>query len=162
MIFVIMGVSGCGKTTVGKTLAKRLNLPFYDADDFHPPSNIEKMASGAPLNDADRWPWLEELGNQVLKWEDKGGAVLACSALKNSYRIQLATIPEESLHFVFLSGSFNLIKERIISRKNHFFDEKLLQSQFDTLEIPKNAFQVSIEYSPSQITNQIIDQFKLL
>ena len=157
-----MGVSGCGKTTVGKTLANKLNLPFYDADDFHPASNIEKMANGIPLDDEDRWPWLKQLGKKIITWEANGGAILACSALKKSYRENLNTIPEQNIHFIFLEGSFNLIKERIISRKNHFFDEKLLQSQFDTLEIPKNAIQVSIEHSPDQIANHIIDQLNLL
>ena len=157
-----MGVSGSGKSTIGKMLAEKIDLPFYDADDFHPPANKEKMASGLPLNDEDRWPWLEELGKSIKHWEANGGAILACSALKDSYRKKLLSIPEDNLHFIFLSGSFNLLKERIISRKNHFFDENLLQSQFDTLEIPENVFQVSVEHSPSQITNQIIEQFKLL
>ena len=157
-----MGVSGCGKTTIGQTLSKRLKLPFYDADDFHPVSNIEKMASGNPLNDHDRWPWLDNLGNKIKEWKKNGGVILACSALKESYRERIATVPKESIHFIFLSGSFNLIKERILSRKNHFFDDNLLQSQFDTLEIPKDAFQVSIERSPDQIANQIIDQLNLL
>ena len=157
-----MGVSGCGKTTIGQSLSEKLKLPFYDADDFHPVSNIEKMASGNPLNDDDRWPWLDNLGKKIKEWEKNGSAILACSALKESYRKRITTIPKKSIHFIFLSGSFNLIKERIISRKNHYFDEHLLQSQFDALEIPKDAFQVSIERSPNQIVSQIIDQLNLL
>ena len=155
-----MGVSGCGKTTIGKLLSRKVQLPFYDADDFHPKANINKMAIGLPLNDEDRLPWLKILGTQIKAWEKKGGAVLACSALKESYRKLLVTVPKDKIQFIYLSGSYNLIKEQIISRKNHFFDESLLQSQFDTLEIPKNAFQVSIEHSPDQIVQKITDYLK--
>ena len=106
-----MGVSGSGKTTVGKLLSKKLNLPFYDADDFHPAANIEKMAEGIPLNDNDRWPWLDKLGKLLKSWEANGGAILACSALKEKYRKRLTTVSKETLQFIYLSGSFNLIKE---------------------------------------------------
>ncbi len=152
-----MGVAGSGKTTIGKLLSDKLKLPFYDADDFHPTANIKKMATGFPLEDTDRWPWLDELGKQIKRWESKGGAVLACSALKKMYRKRLTTIPKSKIHFIYLSGTFSLIKERVLSRKNHFFDDNLLQSQFDALEIPKDAFQVSIENTPEQIVNQIIN-----
>lgn len=152
-----MGVSGSGKSTVGRLLGKKLNLPFYDADDFHPIGNIEKMTSGLPLDDNDRQPWLEKLGQEIKIWESAGGAVLACSALKNKYREQLCSIPKNRIRFVFLSGSFNLIKERLISRKNHFFNEKLLQSQFDILEVPADAFEVSIANTPDRIVDQIIE-----
>ncbi len=155
-----MGVSGSGKTSVGKLLGKKMNLPFYDADDFHPRSNIEKMANGFPLNDDDRWPWLDELGKQIKCWEAKGGAVLACSALKQIYRERLTKVSNKAFRFIYLSGSFNLIKKRLVSRKNHFFDENLLQSQFETLEIPTDAIHVSIEESTDQITNHIINQLK--
>ena len=160
MVIIIMGVSGSGKTTIGKLLGNKLNLPFYDADDFHPRNNIEKMAKGLPLNDIDRRPWLEELGKQIKTWESAGGAVLACSALKKNYRKRLITIPKHAIHFVFLSGAFNLIKERLSTRKNHFFDEKLLQSQFDTLEIPTNAFKVTITETPEQIVDRIIEYLR--
>ena len=152
-----MGVSGSGKTTIGKLLSTKLKLPFYDADDYHSTANIKKMRAGFPLEDNDRWPWLDELGKQIKRWESTGGAVLACSALKKIYRERLTTIPKENIQLIYLSGSFNLIKERINSRKNHFFDDKLLQSQFDALEIPKDAFQVSIEETPEQIVRQIIN-----
>lgn len=160
MVIIVMGVSGSGKSTIGRLLGQKLNLPFYDADDYHPLANIEKMASGLPLDDSDRQPWLEKLGRQIKIWESTGGAVLACSALKKKYREQLCSIPKNRLRFVFLSGSFDLIKARLNSRKNHFFDEKLLQSQFDILEVPTDAFEASIANSPDRIVDRIIEYLK--
>lgn len=155
MIFVIMGVSGSGKTTIGKLLAEQWDIPFYDADDFHPESNKYKMAQGKPLTDQDRWPWLEILANKIRHWNDKGDAVLACSALKKVYRRKLAVLPENQMQWVFLNGAPDLISKRLSVRRGHFFDPKLLQSQFDTLEIPENALEVDIADPPEVILDRI-------
>jgi gluconokinase len=134
--YVIMGVSGCGKSTVGQALADALNCPFYDGDDFHPPENVAKMASGNPLNDDDRAPWLAALHDLLLTHAEKGEtAVLACSALKKNYRQQLRD-GNDTVVFVHLQGSFNLIWQRMQARQDHYMKAEMLQSQFDTLEAP--------------------------
>ena len=153
-----MGISGSGKTTVGQELARRLNLPFYDADDFHPGANIQKMANGQPLNDEDRRPWLDILGRKIEEWEQdrKGGAVLACSALKESYRRKLATIPDDRLHWVLLDGTKKLIKRRMEQRKHHFFEAALIDSQLADLEKPDYGIHVDINQSPTEIVEVIL------
>ncbi|GAB4262903.1 MAG: gluconokinase [Candidatus Promineifilaceae bacterium] len=134
-VYVVMGVSGCGKTTVGMALAEKLGCPFYDGDDFHPPENVAKMASGRPLNDADRFPWLARLHDLLAEHVARGEtAVLACSALKKKYRDQLRV--GEQVQFIFLDGSFDLIWQRMKKRENHYMKADMLQSQFDTLEPP--------------------------
>ena len=150
-----MGVSGCGKTTVGNLLAQQLNIPFYDADDYHPVVNIEKMASGQPLNDDDRQPWLEILANKLAEWEKTGGAVLACSALKEKYRkiLQSQVI---DIQWVWLNGSFELIQKRMQERREHFMDAKMLQSQFDVLEPPTYGLKINIEQPATAIIKQIL------
>jgi len=154
MVWIVMGVSGSGKSTVGKMLAERLGLPFYDADDFHPPSNVEKMSSGQPLNDADRKPWLLALANHVRDWNNTNGAVLACSALKKSYR-DLLKSKSPDVHFIYLKGSRRLILQRMKNRSNHYMPPELLDSQLDTLEEPAKAIIVPIDQSPEAIANQI-------
>ena len=155
-----MGVSGTGKTTIGKLLSKQLNIPFFDGDDFHPEANIIKMASGKPLNDNDRHDWLVAL-NQLLKSkEDTSGAIVACSALKASYRTILRHDIHGRLHFIFLEGSFELIQSRLQQRKGHFMTSQLLQSQFDALEIPQQAIVVSIADTPDKIIQDIQNQLK--
>lgn len=136
MVLVIMGVSGAGKTTVGRALAQALDWPFYDGDDFHPPQNIEKMRRGVPLTDADRLPWLEAL-EALIRRHLLGGqsAVVACSALKRSYRDVLRRAGKE-VRFVHLAADYATIRRRLEARRGHFFDPKLLQSQFDDLEPP--------------------------
>ena len=148
MVYIVMGVSGCGKSTVGELLARELQLPFYDGDDFHPQSNIDKMAAGNPLNDDDRQPWLEILAHTIKNWNLTGGAVLACSALKEKYRETLAQFGE--CKFVFLDGSKELILGRMQTRE-HFMPAALLNSQFDTLEKPVNAIRVDINLSFEEI-----------
>lgn len=160
-VYIIMGVSGVGKTTVGKELAHALELPFFDSDDFHPLVNKEKMASGIPLRDTDRWPWLEILAQHIGNWCDVG-AVLACSALKEVYRERLCAVQPAgaSVTFIYLKASFDLIQERLSNRKDHFFNPTLLQSQFDTLEPPTNALQVDGHQSQQQIIDYILLKLK--
>lgn len=139
-------------------LAETLAIPFYDADNFHPEENIGKLSNGQPLNDEDRRPWLENLGKQIKKWEAKGGAVLACSALKERYRDTLATIPRNQLTIIHLSGSFDLIKNRLELRKGHFLDPSILKSQFEDLEEPEEAIQINIDQSPKKILEEILSK----
>ena len=156
MVIIVMGVSGCGKTTVGKILAERLGLPFYDADDFHPIENVEKMKSGEPLNDVDRHPWLASLSWEIEKWNQTDGAILACSALKKNYRDILNPEKSEQVQFVYLKGSQELILNRLNNREGHYMPPELLQSQFAALEEPENAFVVSIDKPPEEIVDEVV------
>ncbi|WP_394748564.1 gluconokinase [Spongiimicrobium salis] len=153
-LFFVMGVSGCGKSTVGSALAEKLSIPFFDGDDYHPQANIDKMKQGTPLNDDDRHGWLVQL-NKLAKEHLSTGAVIACSALKEAYRVLLQKDIEDHIVFVFLEGSFDEIMQRMQSRKNHFMPAQLLKSQFDTLEIPKNALRISIAKTPEEIVSII-------
>ncbi len=154
MIIQVIGVSGCGKTTIAKKLSNDLGLPFYDADDFHPQANIDKMSSGKPLNDEDRASWLEILSVNLQQWEGEGGAILACSALKEKYRNRLAQ-DLKNCFWVFLSGSYELIFDRMRKRKNHYMSEEMLRSQFETLEVPDYGIHVDIGKSPEEIVEKI-------
>ena len=156
---LIMGVSGSGKTTVGKLLAKQLNLPFLEGDDFHPKTNISKMKSGQPLNDDDRQPWLENLAKAGRK-NEKTGFVMASSALKESYRNTLNSLTNNELRIIFLDGSFDLIKNRMEKRAGHFMPSDLLKSQFDTLEKPNNAMVFDISISQEKIIDSILKNIK--
>jgi len=141
MVIVIMGVSGVGKSTVGLALANQLGWPFADADDFHPPANVAKMRAGTPLNDADRAPWLRTLRGLIEGWLATGqSAVLACSALKESYRVEL--LVNSDVKLVYLHADFTQIAERMATRKDHYMSPGLLQSQFDTLEPPLDAVSI--------------------
>lgn len=154
MIVIVMGVVGSGKTTVGRLLAAQLAWDFADADDFHPPSNVEKIRQGIALTDDDRWPWLRALHEAINGWLTKGrNVVLACSALKRAYRRELDVGPE--IHFVYLKGSADLIAERLRLRRGHFADDKILASQFADLEEPEGAVTVGIAASPQQIIAEI-------
>lgn len=152
---LIMGVSGCGKTTIAKLLSKKLNYQFLEADAFHPKENIEKMSRGEPLNDEDRRPWLIKI-SKALKENETKGAVLACSALKESYRKVLQNGLQKPIKIFLLEGSFEQIFERMSKRENHFMPKSLLKNQFETLEIPQNAFQINIEKEPEEIVALII------
>ena len=157
MIYVVMGVSGAGKTLIGKQLADALNLSFYDGDDFHPVENVRKMESGQPLNDEDRWPWLDELARNMDEWQqDDGGAVLACSALKQSYRNHLRSSSNSTLIFIYLKGSKELIAQRLKKREGHYMPADLLDSQFEALEEPRarDAITVSVDQSPEEIIRE--------
>ena len=131
-------------------LAKELKLPFYDADDFHPAANVEKMASGNPLNDEDRKPWLETLAESMKQWEEGGGAVLACSALKESYR-QLLETGSNQVQWVYLSGNFEQIKQRMEARQGHYMKAEMLRSQFEALEAPAYGIHVDISLKPEEM-----------
>ena len=157
MIIIVCGVSGCGKSTIGKRLAERLKLSFFDGDDFHPKTNIEKMKSGRALNDDDRQPWLETLASRLPQWDAQGGAVLACSALKEIYRETLGSKFSGQINWVFLTGSEALLRERINARAGHFFDPALLRSQLETLELPDYGQRIDVMPSPKTITNLIVD-----
>ena len=155
-IFFVMGVSGCGKTTVGQLLANELKLSFFDGDDFHTASNVEKMSKGEPLNDEDRQGWLKIL-NELAITNSKNGAVIACSALKKRYRDILRASLEDSVCFIYLQGTFEEIYQRMKERKNHFMPVDLLKSQFKTLEPPVNAVAVSINEQPEKIVSYYFD-----
>jgi len=144
MILVLMGVSGCGKTTVGEILGKQLGWEFNDADDFHPPSNVAKMRAGHALTDDDRWPWLDRL-NGLLRASELDGknTILACSALRQVYRDRLEQGCKD-VRWFYLKGSFELIQSRLAARKGHYMNPALLQSQFATLEEPANAIVIDI------------------
>jgi gluconokinase len=154
MIVIVMGVVGAGKTTVGRLLAEQSGWEFSDADDFHPPSNVEKIRHGISLNDDDRKPWLDSLRKAITQWiDEQRNVVLACSALKRSYRQELDVGPE--VRFVYLKGSADLIADRLRSRQGHFAGEQILASQFADLEEPNEAVTVQIAATPEQIVAEI-------
>ena len=154
MIILLMGVSGAGKTTVGQLLASQLGWEFADADDYHSAANIEKMRTGIPLTDADRAPWLEALRALITGWITAGkNALLACSALKRTYRENLQVSPE--VKFVYLKGSPSLLYQRLHSRIGHFMTEQMLASQLAALEEPDHAVVVEVDASPAEIAAKI-------
>jgi gluconokinase len=149
-----MGVAGSGKTTIGRMLAAQLGWKFYDADDFHPPANVAKMKRGIPLDDADRLPWLEKL-QALVRTSIEGGAsaVLACSALKASYRAHL--LLDERVKLAYLKGNFDLIQKRLVNRRGHFMSAAMLESQFAALEEPEQEFHFDIDATPDEIVRAI-------
>lgn len=157
MVYILTGVSGVGKTTIGRSLAQILNIPFYDADDFHPASNISKMKNGIPLRDEDRWPWLETLAANIKRWK-KRGAVLACSALKESYRKKLISVPEQEITWIFLNADYEVILKRMQQRKDHYFKPELLKSQFETLEIPDYGLKIKADQPIESVINEIMSK----
>jgi len=160
MIVIVMGVVGAGKTTVGRLMAEQLRWEFADADDFHPPVNVEKIRRGTALSDADRQPWLQRLRGAIARWiAEKHNVVLACSALKRGYRKELEVGPE--VRFVYLKGSAELIAERLRLRHGHFADEKILASQFADLQEPEGSATVDIAGTPEQIVAEIRRQLGL-
>jgi gluconokinase len=162
MVILIMGVSGSGKTSIGTLLATTLGWQFEDADNFHSAVNIEKMRHGIPLTDADRLPWLEAIQGAIQDWLGSGtNTVLACSALKATYR-QYLLQESAPVRLVYLKGSPHLIRERLNQRQGHYMKADLLQSQFETLEEPEDAFTVSIDQAPPAIVQQIITGLRLI
>ena len=155
-----MGVSGSGKTTVGKALASALEIPFYDADDFHPQVNIMKMEQGIPLQDIDREFWLETLSKNLTQWDAATGAVLACSALKEMYRTVLHSGVNNDMTWVYLYGRSELIKERMAGRRGHYFKPELLESQLADLEPPQYGWHFNISSSADHIVKSILDKLR--
>ena len=156
-----MGVSGCGKSTIGKLLSEELNIPFFDGDDFHPQSNIDKMSNGAPLNDEDRRGWLVTLNELAKKQLQENSCIIVCSALKTSYRAILGTDIQRQVKWVHLIGSFEQIFERLNQRENHFMTSGMLRSQFDALEQPEDALLVNIGLKPEEIVEKITKEIDM-
>ena len=156
--FVVMGVSGCGKSSVGRMLAERTGGLFIDGDDFHPATNISRMAASIPLTNEDRWPWLDALNNQLKSHaQDARCLFLACSALRQSYRDRVgAGLPQ--LRFIYLRGSKELLLARMQRRQNHFMPATLLDSQFATLEEPRDAIVVGVADPVPKIVEHVLDQ----
>ncbi|HUO24529.1 MAG TPA: gluconokinase [Candidatus Aquilonibacter sp.] len=160
MIVIVMGVTGTGKTTVGRMLAEQLGWEFMEGDEFHPAANVEKMRQGIPLNDEDRRPWLERLRVEIAKRQaERGNVVVACSALKRSYREMLAAGP--AVKFVYLKGSEELISRRLQNRRGHFAGELILAGQFADLEEPRDAITVGIEATTVEIVKQIRERLSV-
>jgi gluconokinase len=160
-IIIVMGVSGCGKTTVGELLAKQLGRPFYDGDDFHPAANVAKMAAGHPLTDEDRAGWLATLATNIGQWEQANGAVLACSALKEAYRQTLQAGASQPLHWVFLDGDPAVLYARLTSRHDHYMKADMLESQLATLEKPTYGLRIDIDNTPENQVAEIVAQLQL-
>ncbi|MEM5948213.1 gluconokinase [Spirochaetia bacterium 38H-sp] len=159
-VIIVMGVSGSGKSFIGKMLAEKWGAVFEDADDFHPPSNIEKMKNHCPLTDEDRLPWLSDLRKRIIAYRKSGiRYVLACSALKESYRSILRGDDDNEIVFVFLHGDKELIRKRMEERE-HFMPPALLDSQLATLEVPEYAIQVDIDKNPQEIVDYILDSIE--
>ncbi len=164
MIIIVMGVSGCGKSAVGSRLAELLGAHYAEGDEYHSKANIEKMRNGIPLNDDDRWPWLNAIAKAIDDWRTQGrDAVVACSALKRAYRKILGG-GHEDVVFVHLKGSMELIASRMAKRKHEYMPATLLQSQFDTLEAPddgtENSITVDITPPPETIVATTLDRLR--
>ena len=147
-LVVVMGVSGCGKSSFGAALAEKLGLPFIEGDALHSKANIAKMSAGVPLNDEDRWPWLDKIGSELHQAATTGGAVAACSAMKRAYRDRLRKAADDPVRFVHLHGNHAELKARVSSRPDHFMPPSLLDSQLATLEIPgadEDVIRIDIE-----------------
>ena len=150
--YIVMGVAGCGKTTIGSKLARSLGVLFLDADDFHPEANLKKMSSGIPLDDLDRIPWLESLREEL---RSNRGCVLACSALKQNYRSMLEDA-DRNTRFIMLDISKETARRRVLSRANHFMPETLIDSQFDSLERPTDALVIDAEAPVDSVLDVIL------
>ncbi len=156
-----MGVAGSGKTTIGQLLSAKTGYAYFDADDFHPQQNKDKMQAGVPLNDEDRQPWLHHIHSFVLNETLTHPVIFGCSALKENYRTQLSEGIKEQCHWIFLNGDFNIIAERLGKRTGHYMAPSLLQSQFDALEKPPHVIEPDIRQSPENIVDFIMKKLKL-
>jgi gluconokinase len=161
-VLVLMGVSGCGKSTVAGLLAGRLSWDFEEGDDLHPPANVAKMAAGLPLTDADRWPWLDRVAGWILQQLESGrSGIITCSALKRRYRDRLRA---PGVTFVYLHGSRAVIAQRLTRRQGHYMPSSLLDSQFADLEPPdpdENSLWIDIGSSAADQARQIIETLSL-
>jgi gluconokinase len=158
---VVMGVTGCGKTTIGRLLAERLSISFVDGDDLHGPANVAKMSRGEALTDDDRWPWLDRVARTLASNTLTAGVVVSCSALRRAYRDRIRSRASADLAFVYLHGSRELITDRLMLRKGHFMPMGLLNSQFDALEVPLDepkVFVCDIERTASAIVDDVIER----
>jgi carbohydrate kinase (thermoresistant glucokinase family) len=164
LVIVLMGVSGCGKSTTGAALSQRLGWPFRDADSFHPQANVDKMSRGVPLTDEDRRPWLEAIAQWIDERCEAGErGIVSCSALKQAYRRRIVGARRD-VRLVFLKGDMPLIGQRLRGRKHHFMPASLLESQFATLEEPhadERALIVSIAMSPRRVVGTIVERLGL-
>jgi len=160
MVILVMGTTGAGKTTVAKLLSARLDWIFLDADDFHPAANIEKMQQGIALTDADRIPWLDSIHAKLLQLAATGNhVVLACSALKQSYRDRLS--PDLDMRIFYLRGSYEVMRQHIGSRHGHFAGEAILAGQFADLEEPQNALVLDVERTPGELVSDVVARLDL-
>lgn len=158
MVIVLTGPMGCGKTTIGRLLSGRLGWRFEDADDFHPQENVDKMKSGVPLDDNDRLPWLRVLHDMINDSVSNGeNMILACSALKRSYR-QLLGVDQQSVMSIYLKGSPELLEKRVALRTHQYMNKDLLTSQLNTLEEPRDGLVISIAGTPEQVVDEIVDR----
>ncbi|EYF03106.1 gluconokinase [Chondromyces apiculatus] len=155
MVIIVLGVSGAGKTTVGRALAESMGVRFFDADDYHSPENVAKMRRGEPLTDEDRKPWLAELQTLIVQWlEEAADTVLACSALKDMYRECLVVDPAR-VKLVFLQVSIEVARARVAGRDGHFMPPGLVESQYEALEEPGDALTVDATLTPDVLVPQI-------
>jgi gluconokinase len=163
MIIVMMGICGSGKTTVGRMLATRLGVPFFEGDDYHTPENVAKMADGQPLTDDDRRPWLNALATALADWDARGQeTVVSCSALRRSYRDLLSNAGRDVV-FVFLEGAMDLVRQRMSSRQGHFMPTALIESQIEALEDPRgepNVITGNISDPPDVLVTHIMEVLK--
>jgi gluconokinase len=163
-VIVVMGVSGCGKTTVAEMLASKLHWQFAEADDFHPVANVDKMRAGTPLTDEDRWPWLAAMRAWIDSTRDAGQkCIVTCSALKRSYRERLGGGRDDT-RFVHLEGAYDVIAQRLAGRKHAYMPPALLRSQFETLEPPgpdENPLVLSVEHAPAKLVEQVLTRLSL-
>ena len=154
-VIILMGVSGCGKTTIGTLLSIETGIKFIDADFYHSKKNKTKMKKGIPLDDLDRSFWLNKINSELINYSKKS-LILACSALKEEYRVELIKGIKQKVHWFFLNGDFKLINKRLENRKNHFMSNKLLKSQFDILEIPNYGIEINISKNRDDIIKKIL------
>lgn len=161
MVIIVMGVTGAGKTTIGRLLAAQIGWPFFDADDFHPKANLEKMRRAEPLTDADRKPWLAALRVLIADFVRRDrDAVIACSALKAEYRARLR-VDAEQVVFVYLTGDPDLVRARLAARQGHFMPAALLESQMALLEPPTDGVRVDLALAPAAIVQNIREALRL-
>lgn len=158
-LYVVMGVAGSGKTSIGEGVAERIGGIYIDGDDYHPQSNIDKMANGDPLTDEDRWPWLEIISGELARIDGIG--LVGCSALKKAYRDFISQSVGEPVQFIYLNGSKDLIAKRMAARTGHFMPTSLLDSQFEALEVPdktENAISIDISGTEQDVINLIVNE----